>query len=117
MSAVVIGLIACVGVLVFDVVASVIARLTPVHYTWFAPGSLAIYLAAGYFAGDAADSILAGAAAGAAAAAVEATLGWRVSRLIGVDSANDVSESLEARVATVVTLSGAALGALGAVLA
>jgi hypothetical protein len=117
MSAVVIGVIACVGVLVFDAVASVIARLTPLRYTWFAPGSLAIYLAAGYFAGDAADSILAGAAVGAATAAVEATLGWRVSRLIGVDSADEVSERMEAGVATLVTVSGAMLGALGAVLA
>jgi hypothetical protein len=117
MSAVVIGVLACVGVLVFDAVASLIARSTPLRYTWFAPGSLAIYLAAGYFAGDAADSILAGAAAGAAAAAVEATLGWRISRAMGVDAAGDITESVEARVATLVTLSGAALGALGALLA
>ncbi|HEX6021306.1 MAG TPA: hypothetical protein VFZ00_04870 [Solirubrobacter sp.] len=117
MSAVTVAVLACVGVLVFDAVASLLARYTPLRYTWFAPGSLAIYLAAGYFAGDAAGSVVAGAAAGAAAAAVEATIGWRVARWFGVDSADRVSESLEMGVATIVTVSGAVLGAVGAVLA
>ncbi len=117
MSPVVIGLLGCVGVLIFDAVGALASRMTRLRYTWLAPGSLAIYLITGYFAGDAGDSIVVGAAAGAAVAAVESTLGWRVARVMGVDSADAVSERMEIGVAAAVTVSGAVLGALGALLA
>ena len=118
MSAVLITVLGCVGVLAFDALASLAARLTPLRYTWFAPGSLVIYALTGYFAGAAADSIVAGAAAGAAVAAVESTLGWRVlARLMGVDEQTAVTERVEVATAAAVTLLGAGLGAIGALLA
>lgn len=116
-SAVAITVLGCVGVLVLDVLASLASRLTPARYGWFAPGSLIAYVLTGYFAGAAAGTVLAGAAAGAAVAAVEATLGWRVARRLGVDDDEAVTEQIELVTATIVTVVGAVLGAIAAALA
>lgn len=50
-------------------------------------------------------------------AAVEATVGWRISRALGVDRADAVTEGQEMGVAAFVTVSGAVLGAVGGLLA
>ena len=75
------------------------------------------YALTGYFVGGAADSVVAAAAAGAMVAAVESTLGWRVARRLGADDEDAVTEQTEIATAAIVTLMGAALGAIGGALA
>jgi hypothetical protein len=58
-----------------------------------------------------------GSVGGAAAAATDATFGWRMSRALELDREDAVSERTEARVATMVTLGGAAVGTLAGLLA
>ena len=107
----------CVAALVFNTLGSLAARRLGFRYALLAPGSLVLYAATGYLAARTAEGILVGAAAGAAVAAVESTFGWRISRGLGVDTAGDIDEASEMLTTTLVTLSGALLGGLAALLA
>jgi hypothetical protein len=60
---------------------------------------------------------LVGAPAGVAVAAVEATIGWQISRWVGVVGPKNITQGLEIGVTTSVTLFGAALGGIAGVLA
>jgi len=116
-SPVVVALLGCCAVLLFDAVGAVAARRIGFSYKRLAAGSLALYAATGFFAAGENGLVLVGAAAGAAVAAVESTFGWRISRAVGVDSEEDVEPDAEMSVATLVTLSGAFLGGLAALAA
>ena len=70
------------AVVVFDVVASLLSRSFAFSYSYAMPGSFAIYAMVGYLTARNSNlgfAVLAGAAAGA----IDATLGWELSRLIG----------------------------------
>ncbi len=108
------------GVVAYDVVASMLARGFALTYGRFAIGSYAIYLLTGYLAARRAP-FWHGPLAGAAVAAVEAGLGWPLSAQLGpADSAAVyASAPAAARIGMVVLLAavGAALGLVGAGLA
>lgn len=69
-------------VLVFDLVASVVSTMGDVPYGWFALGSAVIYLAAGYV-GAPRFGLSTATIAVVSVAAVDATLGWALSWIIG----------------------------------
>jgi hypothetical protein len=71
-----------------------------------------LYAATGFMAARSGDSFVAGAAAGAAVAAVESTVGWRISRAFGVDSEDAVTPRREMGTAIAVTITGAILGGI-----
>jgi hypothetical protein len=110
MSAVAIALVGSAAVLVLDTAGSLAARRFGFRYALLTPLSFAIYAATGFLAARAGGSAMAGATAGAAAAAVDATVGRRISRAAGVDDLEDVTPGFEMGVATMVTLTGAAIG-------
>jgi len=110
MPAIVIVVLGCVAVLALDAVGALLARRIGFSYAYLTPASLILYAGTGYFAAQAADVWLLGSLGGAAAAATDATVGWRVARLLGVDREDAVTPNLEMGVATMVTLGGAALG-------
>ena len=110
MSPILVALAGCTTILAFDAIGSLLARRFGFAYALLAPGSLALYAATGFFAARAQDGFLVGAAAGAAVAATESTLGWRISRAVGVDREDAVTSRGEMAVAGAVTLSGAILG-------
>ena len=101
-------------IVLFDLVASVIARRTRMPYGRFIAGSFAIYAVTGGHA--VAFGGLPGAAlAGMAVALAEGTVGWAVSWWLGpgrppaeLRTASNVSAAI-----VVVILTGAAVGALG----
>jgi hypothetical protein len=110
-----ISIVGCCAVLAFDAAAALASRRFGFSYGLLAPGSLLLYAATGYLAGKQATSLfVVGAAAGAAVAATEATLGWRISRALGIE--DNVSPRMETGVAIVVTLTGALLGGVAGAL-
>lgn len=75
-------LIAATGILVFDLLASLLSRLTGIPYAAFSIGSFLIYLAAGYSAQRRFGFGVA-ALVGAGTGLAESTVGWGISWLIG----------------------------------
>ncbi|HWM08930.1 MAG TPA: hypothetical protein VNO82_06290 [Solirubrobacteraceae bacterium] len=117
MSAVAIVIAGCLAVLALDLVGGLLARRIGFRYVLLTPLSLLLYAATGFLAARAADVWIVGSVGGAAAAATDATVGWRISRRLGLDREDAVSEGMEAGVATVVTLSGMVVGTLAGLLA
>lgn len=115
MPPILIVLCGCVAVLAFDAAGSLIARRSGIDYRRLALGSLVIYALFGFLAAGAAGAVIYGSLAGAAAAATDATVGWRISRALGADR-QVVSERVEMGTATMVTILGALIGTVGALL-
>jgi hypothetical protein len=107
-----------ISILAFNVVASVSSKFTGIPYTYAVIGSALIYFAVGFFAVRASESVGMAALAAGLVGLVEATLGWRLSKLIGpVVPAEPVADDpirTFAVVATVVMVSAIAV-AIGAV--
>ena len=76
-----------------------------------------LYAATGFLAARDADAWLLGSLGGAAAAATDATVGWRLARLLEVDRDDAVTPNVEKGVATIVTLGGGIVGTLAGLLA
>ena len=107
------------GVVAYDVVASILARHFPLPYTRFVIGSYAIYLFTGYLAARRAP-FWHGPLAGAAVAAVDAGLGWPLSAQLGPAGLAAVYASAPVpRIGWIVLIVavGTALGLVGAGLA
>jgi hypothetical protein len=117
MSPVVIIILGCLAVLVLDSVGALLARRIGFNYALLAPASLFLYAAIGFLAAREADAWLLGSLGGAAAAATDATVGWRIARMLEVDREDAVSPNREMGVATIVTLGGAIVGTLAGLLA
>jgi hypothetical protein len=111
-SPVVIVVLGCCAVLVVDAVGGLLARSIGFNYALLTPVSLLVYAATGFFAARAGDLWLVGSVGGAAAAATDATVGWRIARILGVDREDAVTDEIEMGVAALVTLGGAAVGTL-----
>jgi hypothetical protein len=112
MSPVVIVALGCCGVVALDALGSLLARSIGFNYALLTPVSLVLYAATGFLAAREADLWLVGSVGGAATAATDATIGWRISRLLGADREDAVTANLEMGVATMVTLGGAVIGTL-----
>ncbi|MDO8213325.1 hypothetical protein [Conexibacter sp. CPCC 206217] len=76
-----------------------------------------VYAGTAYFAAAEAGARLAGPVAGATVAAVDASLGWRLSRRLGVEEPAAVAEHGESAVAVNVIALGAVLGGLAGLIA
>jgi hypothetical protein len=105
------------AVLVLDSVGGLLARRIGFNYVLLTPTSLLLYAATAFLAAREADAWLFGSLGGAAAAATDGTVGWRIARMLEVDSEDAVSPNLEMGVATIVTLGGAMGGTLAGLLA
>lgn len=117
MSPLAIILLGCLAVLLFDLAGSLLVRRFPFDYSKLWPLSFLLYGTIAWFAADAAGTMIAGALAGAAAGATDATLGWRISRVLGVDQARGVTDGQEIVVTAIVTVTGAVIGGLAGLLA
>jgi hypothetical protein len=111
-SPLVVVVLGCCAVLIVDAVGALLARSIGFKYTLLIPVSLIVYAATGFFAARAGDLWLVGRLGGAAAAATDATVGWRIARVLGVDREDAVTEEVEMGVTALVTLGGAAVGTL-----
>ncbi len=100
-----------------DSVGGLLARRIGFNYVLLTPTSLLLYAATAFLAAREADAWLFGSLGGAAAAATDGTVGWRIARMLEVDSEDAVSPNLEMGVATIVTLGGAMGGTLAGLLA
>jgi hypothetical protein len=112
--------LACRGALsivLFDLVASLASRVFGFPYGYATLGSLLIYASIGFVAARRVD-VAAAATASAAVGFVEATLGWAISWLIGPGRLPSGTPSLGriANTVLIVTLIGAAIGALGGII-
>ena len=103
-----------VAVLAFDVVAGLAARRSGVDYAWFSIGSFVVWALAGVAAATVGPWWWAP-VAGAVTALVESTAGWAISSRLGVGV--PARPGGRARVAAAVTVTGAAIGFLGGLLA
>jgi hypothetical protein len=109
-------LLGCCAVVALDAAGALLASRRGFDYARLAPVSLLLYALFGFLAAGAAGQIVYGSFAGAAAAAVDATVGWRVSRALGAGERH-VPEHVEIGTATVVTLLGAVIGTVAGALA
>lgn len=107
----------CCAVLATHAAGARAARDFGFRYALLAPLSLALYAFVGFAAARRGDFVLFGTLGGACAAAVDATAGWRVARIVGIDHALAVTSRQEARVAAKLTLTGALLGTLAGLFA
>jgi len=103
-------------VIIYDAVASIISKQFGIPYGDLTAGSLFIYAVVGFFASRINEkrSLVTAILAGAFIGFTDATLGWLVSYLIGPGRpARPLTPLLWVFVAVTVTLSGAALAAVG----
>jgi hypothetical protein len=117
MSPVVVVALGCCAVLVLDCSGALLARRFGFDYANLAPASIVVYAATGFLAAWAGSHWMLGSVGGAAAAATDATVGWRLARVLKVDREDAVTPNMEMGVATLVTLAGAAIGTVAGVAA
>lgn len=109
-------LLGLLGVVAFDALASIASRVLGFWYVYATVGSWLIYGVVGFFAGRLVP-LSAAAVGGAVVAFGEATVGWKVSCLIGPGCA-DVTLTVGVIVFTIffVTLVGAIIAAVGSII-
>ncbi len=108
-----ITLLACVAILIFDVLASIASRAFNFPYVAATPGSILIYAAAGFLAGRA-HGVPQGAGVGALVGEVESTIGWWLSFVIGAIQPERATTSEElASVIVAMMVTGGIVGAAG----
>jgi hypothetical protein len=111
--------IGCLAVLVFDALGATASRWLRFRYSRLAPGSYALYSATSVVAAHLGPAWI-GVVAGAAVALVEATIGWAISWWIGPGRPSApiaLSRARVIRIIALVTLTGAAFGLVGALVA
>lgn len=110
-----------VAIVAFDTLAAVASKLAGFPYGYATVGSWLIYFGVGYFAAKASSSVRRAALAAGIVGAVEATLGWGVSWLIGPGqppgSSDQVPVALTLGVTIIIVIATAsAIGAIGGLL-
>ncbi len=109
-------LLGAVTVVSFDALASLLLPLVGGSLLWMFAGQGLVYFGTGVAAGRL-GGFWTGARCGAAVAAIDATVGWGVTWLMGTGQVSRLTPAAVALVLVVMVSVGAAAGGIGAVLA